>query len=248
MLMYSYSMLDYEATVKTAEFGLSKTEKDPKIPLDDDNKEFANKLVLCSFMPAMDTLYLEKYFPDDTETDKIREFIEGLKKAYGTMVYEADWISDETKAAVVEKLDNMIVQVVRPTNTADYSSVVVKSYEEAGNILDAAASASRLSEAHRAAMASNPNIDKGFWDIFDRQFSTTTVNSLYYPDRNCFYILAGWVAVGDNLFGEDITYEEFLGCVGSTVGHEISHGFIVRICIFSIALSFLLFRKKELDF
>ena len=225
MLMYAYSTLDREALEKFAEIGIPKTEKDPKVTVKDDNTEFAYNLVQCSFMPAMDTLYLEKYYPDDTETDKIREFIDGLKIAYGKMVYEADWLSDETKAAVVEKLNNMVVQVVRPTNTADYSTVKIKGYDEGGTILDAAASASRLVEAQRALRAADPDIDRGFWDIYDKKVSTTTINSLYYPDRNCFYILAGWVANGDNLFGEDISYEEFLGCVGSTVGHEISHGF-----------------------
>ncbi|WP_026527575.1 M13-type metalloendopeptidase [Butyrivibrio sp. VCD2006] len=78
---------------------------------------------------------------------------------------------------------------------------------------------------HRAQQAADPDIDREFWDIYDQGFSTSTVNCFYQPDHNSFYILAGWMAVGDVIFGDDITNEEFLGYVGTTVGHEISHGF-----------------------
>jgi predicted metalloendopeptidase len=141
------------------------------------------------------------------------------------MIYEEDWLSEETKAAAIDKLDNMVVQVVRPSNTADYSDVVVKSYDEGGTILDAAASAARLVGAHMAERASDPDIDREFWDIYDKEFSTTTINCFYRPERNSIYIMAGFVAIGDDLFGEDMTDEEFIGSVGAVAGHEISHGF-----------------------
>ena len=33
------------------------------------------------------------------------------------------------------------------------------------------------------------------------------------------------MAIADSIYGDDITDEKFIGCVGSVVGHEISHGF-----------------------
>ena len=226
MLKYGYPMLDRETIEKTREIGASKTEKhDGEIVERTDDQEFSAMIADCSFKPAMDQLYLEKYFPDDTRTDKIRDFIDRLKESYRIMIYEEDWLSEETKAAAVEKLDHMVIQVVRPSNTADYSTVTVKSYDEGGTILDAAASASRLLCAHMAERASDPNIDREFWDIYDKGFSTTTVNCFYNRERNSIFIMAGFVAIGDTIYGEDITDEEFMGCVGSVAGHEISHGF-----------------------
>lgn len=226
MLKFGYSTLDRETIEKTREIGASKTEKnDGKTREYSDDQEFTTMVQECSFKPAMDELYLEKYFPDDTRTDKMLGFIDSLKESYRTMIAEEEWLSDETKAAAVAKLDNMAVQVVKPSNTADYSTVTVKGYDEGGTILDAAASASRLICAHTAERASDPAIDRGYWDIYDTEFSTTTVNCFYRPDRNSIYIMAGFVALADNLFGEDMTDEEFIGSVGAVAGHEISHGF-----------------------
>ena len=225
MLKHGYMMLDQETIAKAFELGKNKSENDSdEYEGRTDDEEFQMMVKDCSFRPAMDTLYLEKYFPDDAKIEKIRNFIEGLKDSYRTMIREEEWLSDEAKTTAVEKLDNMSVHVVRPSNTADYSTVTVKSYAEGGTLLDAAASAAGMLCAHTAQRASDPVIDRDFWDIYDN-LSTTEVNCMYNPQRNGFYIMAGWVAVGDVLYGDDITDEEFMGCVGVVAGHEISHGF-----------------------
>ena len=226
MLRHGYMMLDHDTIAGAFEIGKSKSEKDTgEYKGRSDDLEFSAMVKDCSFLPAMDSVYLEKYFPDDTKTERIRDFIEGLKKTYSTMICEEDWLSDESKAEAVKKLENMVVHVVRPTNQADYSAADIKGYDEGGTLLDAAASASRLLCAHMAEKASNPDIDREFWDIYDKSFSTTEVNCMYKREYNCFYIMAGWVAVGDVLYGENITNEQFMGCVGVVASHEISHGF-----------------------
>ena len=226
MLKHGYPMLDRETIDKVFEIGKSKTEDDSGEKEEKtDDQVFYTMVEDCSFKPAMDQLYLEKYFPDDARISEIRDFIEGLKESYRTMINEEEWLGDETKVAAIEKLNNMAVHVVRPSNTADYSTVTVKSYAEGGNILDAAADAARLICTHLAQRASDPVMDRDFWDIYDRGLSTTEVNCMYSPQSNSFYIMSGWVAVGDAIFGDSITREEFMGCVGVVAGHEISHGF-----------------------
>lgn len=226
MLQLGYPTLDKGTIEKVLEIGRAKSEKD-----DGEYEEKSDDLVFYTmakdygFLPALADLYLEKYYPDDTKINEIRDFIDGLKDSYRTMIYEEEWLSDETKASAVEKLNNMLVNVVRPSNNADYSSVTVKSYAEGGTILDAAADAARLLCAHKAERASDPAMDRNFWDIFDGNFATTEVNCFYSPQLNSFYIMAGWVAVGDAIYGDSITKEEFMGCVGIVASHEISHGF-----------------------
>ena len=226
MLLYGYSMLDSETIETTRKIGESKSgKKDEEEKERSDDQEFCSMVQECSFQPAMDQLYLDKYFPDDEKIGKIRDFIDNLKASYRTMIYEEDWLSEETKDGAVKKLDNMVVQVIRPSNTADYSTVTVKSYDEGGTLLDAAASANRLAGEHMAQRASDPRIDREFWDIYDKEFSTTTVNCFYRPERNSIFIMAGFTAIGDAIYGDDMTDEEFMGCIGAVAGHEISHGF-----------------------
>ncbi len=193
--------------------------------LPSDDYLFKSLIAQGGYLPLMDTLYLDKYFPDDGKTDMYEKLVKDLKQSFRVMISEEEWLSGETREAAMEKLENMVFHVIRPGNTADYSSVDIKSYEEGGNLLDAIAEGKRNITAHLAKVASDENVDRNFWDIYDSTSSTTTVNCFYKPASNCTYILAGWIANADYLFGDDPSYEEMLGCIGTVVGHEISHGF-----------------------
>ncbi len=192
----------------------------------DDEDIFLEMLSMTGFSPAMSTLYLEKYFPDDERIDEIKTLADSLIVSYKKMIGEEEWLSEETKAAAIEKLDNMAVKVVRPDNTADYSDADVKSYEEGGTLVDAVAQAKLVMNAHIAEKSGDPKWDRNFWDIYNTGvFATTEVNCVYYPNQNAIYITAGWVAVSDVLFDNEMSFEQLAGSIGSIIGHEMSHGF-----------------------
>lgn len=216
---------DRESFEKSLELRVSQTDKNAKLEIPEDDVIAQSIIAKAGFAPAMDTVYLENYFPGDKKTERYTKMVEGLVESYREMLGEEDWLSDETKAAAIEKLDNMAIHVVKPDNTADYSDAKVRGYADGGTLLDAAAEGARMQERHKAEEASHIEADRYFWDIYDSEASTTQINCFYYPSKNAIYILAGWVAVADLLYGDDVTYEQFLGCVGSAAGHEISHGF-----------------------
>ena len=193
--------------------------------LPSDDYLFKSLITQGGYLPLMDTLYLEKYFQDNEKMDIYEKLVEDLKQSYRVMISEEEWISGDTREAAMDKLENMAFHVIKPSNTADYSSVNIKSYEEGGNLLDAIAEGKRNTTAHLAKVASDEDVDRNFWDIYDSASSTTTVNCFYMPSSNSIYILAGWIAHADYLFGDDPSYEQILGCIGTVVGHEISHGF-----------------------
>ena len=142
------------------------------------------------------------------------------------MIGEEEWLSEETKAAAIEKLDNMAVKVVRPDNTADYSDADVKSYEEGGTLVDAVAQAKLVMNAHIAEKSGDPKWDRNFWDIYNTGvFATTEANCVYYPNQNAIYITAGWLAISDVLFDDDMSFEQLAVSIVSIIGHEMSHGF-----------------------
>ncbi len=186
---------------------------------------FRNDVTICGFLPLLDTLYLEKYYKGSEKTDQVKEFTDALIKAYLQILDEEDWMSDETKTAAKEKLQNMALHLIKPDNVADYSSAEIKSYEEGGNLVEAAAEGRRVLEAHRADKSKSPDWDRFSWDIYDAGRTTTEVNCVYYTTENGIYIMAGYLAMCDAAFGEDSSIEQFAGIVGTTIGHEITHGF-----------------------
>ena len=186
---------------------------------------FRNDMKICGFLPLLDTLYLEKYFKDSEKTDQVKELTDALIKAYSQILDEEDWMSDDTKSAAKEKLQNMAIHLIKPDNFADYSTAEIKSYEEGGNLVEAAACGKRILEAHNAEISKIPNWDRFKWDIYDVGKTTTEVNCVYYTGENGIYIMAGFLAMCDAAFGDDPSFEQFAGIVGTTIGHEITHGF-----------------------
>jgi predicted metalloendopeptidase len=186
---------------------------------------FRNDMKICGFLPLLDTLYLEKYFKDSERTDQVKEFTDALIKAYLHILDEEDWMSEDTKTAAKDKLQNMALHLIKPDNAADYSSAEIKSYEEGGNLVEAAAEGRRVLAAHRAAKSKNADWDRFKWDIYDADKTTTEVNCVYYTNENGIYIMAGFLAMCDAAFGDDSSLEQFAGIVGTTIGHEITHGF-----------------------
>lgn len=186
---------------------------------------FRNDIKICGFLPLLDTLYLEKYYTDDEKIAKINEFTNALIKVYAQILDEEDWMSEETRTAAKGKLQNMALHLVKPDNIADYSAADIKSYEEGGNLVEAAAEGRRMIETHMAVKSADSNWDRFKWDIYDASRTTTEVNCVYYCNENGIYIMAGYLAMCDAAFGEDASLEQFAGIVGTTIGHEITHGF-----------------------
>lgn len=186
---------------------------------------FRNDMKICGFLPLLDTLYLEKYYKDSEKTDQVKEFTDALIKAYIQIFDEEDWMSDDTKTAAKDKLQNMALHLIKPDNVADYSSAEIKSYEDGGNLVEAAAEGRRIMEAHRADISKNPSWDRFKWDIYDADKTTTEINCVYYTSENGIYIMAGYLAMCDAACGDDYSLEQFAGIAGTTIGHEITHGF-----------------------
>ena len=218
-------LLDRASMETVLKIQLANTEEADKEAFPDDDEIFGSYLSNANLLPAMDEIYLEKYFPGHKKVARIEKLIENLTDSYRQMIGEEDWLSGETRDAAIEKLNNMAVHVVKPDNKADYADADIKGYKKGGTLLDAAAEGHRVMEAHMAEKSADPTIDRYFWDIYDMSRSTTTVNCFYASNANAFYILAGFVAVADVLFEKNASFEEFAGCIGAVAGHEISHGF-----------------------
>ncbi len=183
---------------------------------EDDN---ALQSVLGMLPVPMDNLYVQAYCTQQQRQDML-DIIADVVAYYRTMLESVDWLSDETRAKAIEKLDNLRVRAVYPDELGDWSDLDFAGIEDGGSLLAANAAV----QAYVTALQSekiDTAVDKDKWDQMTMQ--TAQVNAMYNPQDNSINILAG--ILNGEVYNEDMSYEQKLGGIGTVIGHEISHGF-----------------------
>ena len=167
----------------------------------------------------MNKLYIQNYC-----TEKQRETILGIvdeiRTAYYSVLESADWLSDETRAGAIDKLDNLRIRAIYPDELPDWSDLDFAGVEEHGSLLEAEMAITRYSMSNNAAKADTV-VDMDAWDL--EMLPTVTANAAYNAQDNSINIYAGFL--GGVFYGDDRSYEQNLGGIGFFIGHEIGHAF-----------------------
>ena len=170
---------------------------------------------------AFDQAYLDEYFSQETYDD-IMSLISDVKEKYAIEINESTTLSEESKKAVIDKLNKMKSNVMVPDNRADFSDLTLASKEEGGSFLDALCSLNCFRLTHAGEMSSQ-TLKRSYWDIYDSAYSTTVVNAYYSRLQNAIFINAG--ILEEPFYSHDVPYEVNMGYMGTIIGHEISHAF-----------------------
>lgn len=205
----------------------SRTKEDK--PMTDDEETKANKLLFDQYIgktalnAGLNQIYVDRY-TDPAAYEKLMTMTNRLVKAYRDHIFAGStWLSDEGKKASIDKIDALKVHVIYPDNNVlDYSNLNIRKKSEGGTFLDAYMAVAYQNDYLKGKIAAMP-YDRGFWNPLDNSLSTTMTNSVYNPETNGIYIFAGFLE--DPMFRTDMTDEEMYAGIGTTVGHEISHGF-----------------------
>lgn len=163
-------------------------------------------------------LYTQTYLKQE-DKDRIAAMIDQIKEAYHGILAEADFLSEETKAKAIEKLEAIRPKVLYPDSWEKYDcgDLNYAGPEDGGTLADAARAITRYNYEKMVKEFSEP-IDKEEW------FTTPqTVNCFYNLQDNSIFIL-GARAQG-NLYNSNMSDEELYGKLGTAIGHEISHAF-----------------------
>ena len=170
-------------------------------------------------IPELQNAYVSTY-ASASEKAILDNYTKELKAAYRKMLLNEEWLSEETKAKAVQKLDNMAITALYPDTLPDTSFLRVRSTD---SYLDAYAR-NRMGTLKNHGSAIGTQRVRGAWrwdiEIF---LPTTMFNAFYYPVTNEAYICAGYLEGLDDL--STLTREQLDGQVGFVVGHEITHGF-----------------------
>ena len=168
------------------------------------------------FSDEIGKIYAEKYFSKQAKDD-VTELVEEIIAAYKKKLEKTEWMSPETKAVAMKKLDNIKIKVGYPDKWTDYSEVDFKSYEEGGSLFDNIMALTKLSNK-KALEHLDAKTDKESFPM-----PVQMVEACYGPTRNDITFPAA--ILQSPYYDSSRSKEANLGGIGVVIAHEISHAF-----------------------
>ena len=163
-------------------------------------------------------LYTATYLKEE-DKQRITKFVEDILEEYHEVLNNADFLTDEAKAAAIEKLDAISMMILYPDDWTPYSceSLNFKGKEDGGTAVDALNAANEYYIKEDVKDLSKP-VDKNEW-----RYPPTFFNCAYSPQSNSIMIFGAFANGG--FYRSDMTDEEMYAYLGFVAGHEITHAF-----------------------
>jgi putative endopeptidase len=161
---------------------------------------------------AVGQLYAERYFPPETKA-KVEALVANLKAAFRARLAQLDWISPETRAEALKKLDTYIVKVGYPNKPRDYSNLVIRDDDLIGDVRRAA----EADWAFEVGRLEKP-VDRDNWVMTpqtDNAWNGPTLRDIVFPAA----ILQA------PYFDPNADPAVNYGGIGAIIAHEMIHGF-----------------------
>jgi putative endopeptidase len=169
-------------------------------------------LVEASLGDAVGQIYVERHFPPQAK-ERIEGLVATVIEAYRQSISTVDWMGPGTRERALDKLGRFTPKVGYPERWKDYSALTVWPDDLLGNVGRAA----QWRHDHEYAKLGGP-VDRDEW------LSTPqTVNAYYNPRMNEIVFPAA--ILQPPFFDADADDAVNYGGIGSTIGHEIGHGF-----------------------
>jgi endothelin-converting enzyme/putative endopeptidase len=161
---------------------------------------------------ALGQVYVAKYFPPDAKQHAL-EMTLAIEQAMDKDIDGLDWMSADTKVKAKEKLHTVMNKIGYPDKWRDYSKLEIVR----GDVLGNEERVTEFEFARDLAKIGKP-VDKGEWLM-----SPPTVNAYYDPQQNNVNFPAGYFQ--PPFFSDKEDDAANYGDMGSTIGHELTHGF-----------------------
>lgn len=156
--------------------------------------------------------YVARHFPPSNK-QRMDELVGNLVAAYRESISELDWMTAETKAKALTKLEKFTPKVGYPVKWRDYSALVLEADDLVGNVRRANA----FAQDYELGKIGKP-LDRDEWFM-----TPQTVNAYYNPGMNEIVFPAA--ILQPPFFDPDADDAVNYGGIGAVIGHEIGHGF-----------------------
>jgi putative endopeptidase len=161
---------------------------------------------------ALGQAYVRQTFPPELKASTL-EMTRRIEDAMALRIQLLDWMSPETKKQALTKLHAIRNKIGYPDKWRDYSAVTIVRGDFYGNDLRATEF-----EDHRELNKIGKPVDRGEWDM-----TPPTVNAYYNDQMNDINFPAG--VLQPPLYDAKMDDAPNYGNTGSTIGHELTHGF-----------------------
>jgi putative endopeptidase len=178
-------------------------------------RQVTNEITLRLFSP-LSRLYVETYFPESTRRD-ITRMVGHIKDEFERRLRANPWLDEPTRAAALDKLAKVDIQVGYPQQWIDFSSVVIKPDDYFGNVQRA----DEFQLRRDFAQLGHPVVVERF--ASPQYTAPTAINAAYNPQTNSIDITAAIVQAPFYLPTADPAVNYCT--IGAVIGHELTHGF-----------------------
>lgn len=161
---------------------------------------------------AVGRIYVEEHF-DETSKAIMDDLVANLVEAYRQSITALDWMTDETRARALDKLDKFTPKIGYPVRWRDYSALHVSADDLLGNVRAVASF-----QVDRELGKVGGPIDRDEWFM-----TPQTINAYYNPGFNEIVFPAAILQFPFFDAGRDAAAN--YGAIGAVIGHEIGHGF-----------------------
>jgi putative endopeptidase len=156
--------------------------------------------------------YVARHFPPEHK-EKMDRLVGALVAAYRESIGSLDWMTPETRAKALVKLEKFTPKVGYPTKWRDYSGLTVDPADLVGNVCRSNA----FDQAYELGKIGRP-LDREEWFM-----TPQTVNAYYNPGMNEIVFPAA--ILQPPFFDPQADDAVNFGGIGGVIGHEIGHGF-----------------------
>jgi putative endopeptidase len=178
-------------------------------------REVTNAISMQLFHP-LSQLYVEAYFPESTRRE-ITRMVGHIKDEFELRLRSNPWLDEPTRAAALDKLGKVDIQVGYPRQWIDFSGITVRPNDHFGNVR-------RINEflmRRELARVGKPVVPERF--ASPPYTTPISVNAAYNPQANNIDITAAIVQPPFYVPGADAAVNYCT--IGAVIGHELTHGF-----------------------
>jgi endothelin-converting enzyme/putative endopeptidase len=161
---------------------------------------------------ALGQAFVRKAFPPELKASTV-EMVRQIESAMEQRIKDLPWMAGATREQALAKLHGMANKIGYPGKWRDYSALDIRRGDFVGNV-----DRSVRFESERQLGKIGKPVDRGEWGM-----TPPTVNAYYNPLMNDMNFPAGVLL--PPLYDPRTDAAPNYGNTGSTIGHELTHGF-----------------------